>query len=45
MHQQFGTQAMVELVTLMGYYAMLAFNANTIDLQLAHESDEPMLPV
>ena len=44
-HEQFGTQAMVELVTLMGYYAMLAFNANTIDLQLAHESDEPVLPV
>lgn len=44
-HQQFGTQAMVELVTLMGYYAMLAFNANTVDLQLAHESDEPALPV
>ncbi|MDE2938037.1 MAG: carboxymuconolactone decarboxylase family protein [Chloroflexota bacterium] len=44
-HQAFGTQAMVELVTLMGYYAMLAFNANTVDLQLAHESDEPLLPV
>ena len=44
-HQQFGTQAIVELVTLMGYYAMLAFNANTIDLQLAHESEEPTLPV
>ncbi len=44
-HQQFGTQAMVELVTLMGYYAMLAFNANTIDLQLDHQSDEPALPV
>ena len=44
-HQQFGTQAMVELVTLMGYYAMLAFNANTVDLQLAHPSDEPVLPV
>ena len=44
-HQQFGTQAMVELVTLMGYYAMLAFNANTVDLQLAHESEETVLPV
>jgi len=39
------TQALVELVTLMGYYAMLAFNANTVDLQLEHESDEPVLPV
>ena len=44
-HDQFGTQAMVELVTLMGYYAMLAFNANTIDLQLAEPSDEPTLPM
>ncbi len=44
-HDQFGTQALVELVTLMGYYAMLAFNANTVDLQLTHESDEPVLPV
>ena len=44
-HREFGTQAMVELVTLMGYYAMLAFNANTVDLQLAEESDEPLLPV
>ena len=48
-HRQFGTQGMVELVTLMGYYAMLAFNANTVDLQLAHETDnengEPLLPV
>ena len=44
-HEQFGTQAMVELVTLMGYYAMLAFNANTVDLQLAHPSDEPVLPL
>ena len=32
-------------MTLMGYYAMLAFNANTVDLQLADESDEPVLPV
>ena len=44
-HDRFGTQALVELVTLMGYYAMLAFNANTVDLQLADESDEPVLPV
>ena len=44
-HQQFGAQALVELVTLMGFYAMLAFNANTVDLQLAHPSAEPVLPV
>ncbi len=44
-HEQFGSQGLVELVTLMGFYAMLAFNANTVDLQLAHASDEPTLPV
>lgn len=44
-HEQFGNQGLVELVTLMGFYAMLAFNANTVDLQLAHESAEPLLPV
>ena len=42
---QFGVQGLVELTTLMGFYAMLAFNANTVDLQLAGPSDEPMLPV
>ena len=44
-HEQFGSQGLVELVTLMGFYALLAFNANTVDLQLAHASDEPTLPV
>ena len=44
-HEQFGSQGLVELVTLMGFYAMLAFNANTVDLQLAHPTDEPLLPV
>ena len=32
----FGAQGMVELTTLMGFYAMLAFNANAIDLGLPH---------
>ena len=44
-HDEFGAQGLVELVTLMGFYAMLAFNANTVDLQLAHASEEPVLPV
>ena len=45
-HQQFGDRGLVELVTLMGFYAMLAFNANTVDLRPAHPSDdEPLLPV
>ncbi len=44
-YELFGAQGLVELVTLMGFYAMLAFNANTVDLQLAHTSAEPILPV
>jgi hypothetical protein len=31
--------------TLMGFYAMLAFNANTVDLGLPHATTEPPLPV
>ena len=41
----FGAQGLVELTTLMGYYAMLAFNANAVDLGLPPESDELPLPV
>jgi 4-carboxymuconolactone decarboxylase len=43
--KQFGPQGLVELTTLMGFYAMLAFNANTVDLGLPHETAEPPLPV
>ncbi len=43
--EEFGARGVVELTTLMGFYAMLAFNANAVDLQLAHASEEPMLPV
>src|SRR4029450_10676612 len=42
---QFGPQGLVELTTLMGFYAMLAFNANAIDLGLPREMSEPPLPV
>jgi hypothetical protein len=28
----------------MGFYAMLAFNANTVDLGLPHATTEPPLP-
>jgi 4-carboxymuconolactone decarboxylase len=42
---QFGPQGLVELTTLMGFYAMLAFNANTVDLGLPPELTEPPLPV
>jgi 4-carboxymuconolactone decarboxylase len=43
--KQFGPQGLVELTTLMGFYAMLAFNANTVDLGLPHATTEPPLPV
>ena len=43
--QQFGTQGLVELVTLMGYYALLAFNANTFAIDLPAERSEAVLPV
>lgn len=42
---QFGAQGLVELATLMGFYAMLAFNANAVDLGLPHEHAELALPV
>jgi 4-carboxymuconolactone decarboxylase len=43
--EQFGPQGLVELTTLMGFYAMLAFNANAVDLGLPQEMTEPPLPV
>ena len=43
--QQFGPQGLVELTTLMGFYAMLAFNANTVDLGLPQEMTESPLPI
>ena len=42
---QFGAQGLVELTTLMGFYAMLAFNANAVDLGLPGEHAEPALLV
>ena len=42
---QFGPQGLVELTTLMGFYAMLAFNANAVDLGLPQGLTEPPLPV
>lgn len=43
--EQFGVQGVVELITLMGFYALLAFNANAVDLGLPLSSSEPSLPV
>lgn len=42
---QLGLQGLVELTTLMGFYAMLAFNANAVDLGLPQELTELPLPV
>ena len=41
----FGTQGLVELTTLMGYYAMLAFNANAVELDVHGDGSEVPLPV
>jgi 4-carboxymuconolactone decarboxylase len=42
---QFGPQGLVELTTLMGFYAMLAFTANTVELDLPDGITEPPLPL
>jgi 4-carboxymuconolactone decarboxylase len=40
-----GGQGLTELTTLMGFYTMLAFNANAVDLGLPHQLTEPALPI
>ena len=40
-----GVQATIELTTLIGFYTMLAFNANAVDLGLPHQLAEPPLPI
>ena len=42
---QIGVQGMAELVMLMGFYAMLAFNAAAFDVQVPPGNTEPLLPV
>ncbi len=42
---QFGLQGLVELTTLMGFYAMLAFTANAVELDLPDTLAEPPLPL
>jgi hypothetical protein len=39
--QQFGPQGLIELVTLMGYYGLLAFNANTFAIDLPWGGSRP----
>lgn len=43
--QQFGVQGLAELTTLMGYYALLAFNANAFAVDLPAERTEAVLPI
>ena len=42
---QFGVRGLTELTNLMGYYALLAFNANAFEIDLPQERTEPVLPV
>lgn len=42
---QFGAQGLTELTTLMGYYALLAFNANAFEIDLPEARTEALLPV
>ncbi len=42
---QFGRQGFAELTALMGYYAMLSFNANAVELDLPSDRTEPVLPI
>ncbi len=42
--RQFGTQGLTELTTLMGYYALLAFNANAFAIDLPVDRTEAVLP-
>ena len=42
---QFGRQGFAEVVGLMGYYAMLSFNANSVVLDLPENMTEAALPI
>ncbi len=43
--QQFGAHGLTNLTNLMGYYALLAFNANCFVIDLPAERSEPVLPI
>jgi len=43
--QQFGAHGLTNLTNLMGYYALLAFNANCFQIDLPAERSEPTLPI
>jgi 4-carboxymuconolactone decarboxylase len=42
---QFGALGVTELTTLMGYYALLAFNANAFEIDVPASGPEPTLPI
>lgn len=42
---QFGALGLTELTTLMGYYSLLAFNANSFEIDVPSGGTEPELPI
>ena len=42
---QFGSRWLTELSTMMGYYTLLAYNANSFEIDLPEGGPEPILPV
>ena len=42
---QFGARGVTELTTLMGYYALLAFNANAFEIDVPAGGPEPNMPI
>ena len=42
---QFGTQHLVEITTVMGSYAQVAFILNAFEVELPEQRTEPVLPV
>ncbi|HEU0021463.1 MAG TPA: carboxymuconolactone decarboxylase family protein [Dehalococcoidia bacterium] len=43
--KQFSAQGLTELTTLMGYYTLLAFNANSFEIDVPPGGTEPKLPI
>ena len=42
---QLGTQALTELTTLLGYYSLLALNANAFEIDVPAQGTETRLPI
>ena len=42
---QFGARWLTELSTMMCYYTLLAYNANSFEIDLPEGGPEPVLPV